>query len=173
MIYLAQWQINLFSILLLPPAAKLGQGNIFRSVCQEFCPRGGGCAWRGGVRQGGMHGGGGACMAGGHMHGRGVHAWQGVCMAGGYVWQGGMHGMGACVAGGMHSWYYETRSISGRYASYWNAFLLSFVFSLVALVGLFCFPLLFFHNLSNTQFIFCVRVCSHVTFFSPCPFFTP
>ena len=24
----------------LPPATKLGQGNIFRSVCQEFCPRG-------------------------------------------------------------------------------------------------------------------------------------
>ena len=23
-----------------PPAMKLGQGNIFRSVCQEFCPRG-------------------------------------------------------------------------------------------------------------------------------------
>ena len=23
--------------LLLPPATKLGQGNIFRSVCQEFC----------------------------------------------------------------------------------------------------------------------------------------
>ena len=25
----------------LPPATKLGQGNIFRSVRQEFCPRGG------------------------------------------------------------------------------------------------------------------------------------
>ena len=25
----------------LPPATKLGQGNIFRSVCQEFCPQGG------------------------------------------------------------------------------------------------------------------------------------
>ena len=24
----------------LPPATKLGQGNIFRSVCQEFCSRG-------------------------------------------------------------------------------------------------------------------------------------
>ena len=29
---------------LLPPATKLGQGNIFRSVCQEFCSRGGGSA---------------------------------------------------------------------------------------------------------------------------------
>ena len=28
---------------LLPAATKLGQGNIFTSVCQEFCPRGGGC----------------------------------------------------------------------------------------------------------------------------------
>ena len=28
-------------ISLLPPATKLGQGNIFSSVCQEFCPRGG------------------------------------------------------------------------------------------------------------------------------------
>ena len=26
-------------IFLLPPATKLGQGNIFRSVCQEFCSK--------------------------------------------------------------------------------------------------------------------------------------
>ena len=26
---------------LLPPATKLGQGNIFRSVCQELCSQGG------------------------------------------------------------------------------------------------------------------------------------
>ena len=59
----------------LPPAAKLGQGHIFRSVCQEFRPRGG------------------ACIAGGH-------AWQGACMAGGgaHAWQEGVHGGGACVA---------------------------------------------------------------------------
>ena len=29
---------------LLPPATKLRQGNIFRSVCQEFCSQGGGLA---------------------------------------------------------------------------------------------------------------------------------
>ena len=29
-------------VTLLPAATKLGQGNIFTSVCQEFCPRGGG-----------------------------------------------------------------------------------------------------------------------------------
>ena len=27
--------------ILLPAATKLGQGNIFTSVCQEFCPQGG------------------------------------------------------------------------------------------------------------------------------------
>ena len=26
---------------LIPPATKLGQGNIFSSVCQEFCSQGG------------------------------------------------------------------------------------------------------------------------------------
>ena len=40
-------------------------------------------------------------------------------MAGGHAWQG------VCVAGGgIHGRYYEIRSMSGRYASYWNAFLL-------------------------------------------------
>ena len=50
------------------------------------------------------------------MHGRGACV-VGACMA------GGVHGRG-------HAWhacpldrYYETRSMSGRYASYWNAFL--------------------------------------------------
>ena len=61
-----------------------------------------------------MHGGEG-------MHGRGGHAWQG-----GYAWQGGsVHGRGACVPQGYH----ETRSMSGRYASYWNAFLLQYCFN--------------------------------------------
>ena len=32
--------------MLLPPATKLGQGNIFKSVCQEFCPGGAGCLGR-------------------------------------------------------------------------------------------------------------------------------
>ena len=80
--------------------------------------QGGVCAWQGACVAGG------ACAAGGVcVHG----AWQGVCVAGGYAWQG------ACVAGGVHSRartlppppgrYYELRSMSGRYASYWNALL--------------------------------------------------
>ena len=62
-------------------------------------------------------------MAGGDMRGRGC-AWQG-----GHSWQEGMHGTGACMAEGMHgmhtptSRYYKIRSMSGQYASYWNAFL--------------------------------------------------
>ena len=58
--------------------------------------RGRGACVMGVCMEGGMHGGGG-------VHGRG------------YVWQGGVHGRG----GG------EIRSMSGRYASYWNAFLLN------------------------------------------------
>ena len=37
---------------------------------------------------------------------------------GGHAWQG------ACKEGGVRGRYYEMRSMSGRYASYWNAFLL-------------------------------------------------
>ena len=66
----------LLAFSLLPPATKLGQGNIFRSVCQEFCPQGGGHA----------------CVAGGRV-------WWGACMAGGLgVCVAG--GVGACVTGG-------------------------------------------------------------------------
>ena len=61
--------------LLLPPATKLGQGNVFTSICDSV--------------QGGM-----SCMAGGGMHGRGA------CMAGGVCVVGGVCGWGASVAGG-------------------------------------------------------------------------
>ena len=42
--------------LLLPPATKLGQGNIFRNVCQEFCSHPGAVhAGRYGQQAGGTH----------------------------------------------------------------------------------------------------------------------
>ena len=75
-------------------ATKLEQGNIFRSMCQEFCPQGE-HAWQvGHAWQRGMHGRG-ACMAGGGMHDRGACMVCGACMA------GGMHGRGACMVGGV------------------------------------------------------------------------
>ena len=70
-----------------------------------------------------------ACMVGGHawlggMCGRG-HVWLGGAWLEGHAWLGGMHGwgsvwQGACVVGGVVR---SIRSMSGRYASYWNAFL--------------------------------------------------
>ena len=125
-----------FQVFLLP-ATKLGQGNIFRSVCQQFCPQGGmrGCsgghAW--------FYSGGHAWFyLGGGMHG---FIW-GVCMVlfGGHAWfySVGVRGFiwGACVVlfrGGMRGFfsffgYNEIRSMSGWYASYWNAFLFSLFF---------------------------------------------
>ena len=99
--------------LLLPPAKKLEQGNIFRSVCQEFCPQGMACMAGGHVWQRG-------CVWQGGMYSRG-HEWWGCAWWGctwwwGCVhdrvcaWQGGMHGRGACVVGvcawqGGHTWH--------------------------------------------------------------------
>ena len=90
---------------------KLGQGNIFRSVCQEFCPQGP-CACQRGVCGRGMHGRGhalqGVCgggrvkisVHGGHACQRDVRG-RGACVAGGHAWQGGVHGgEGTCVAYG-------------------------------------------------------------------------
>ena len=98
---------------------------------------------------GGVHGCWGACVVAGVCVVAGCwgHAWlpgghaglQGECaLLGGHAWlPGGVHGcgghvwlLGACVvAGGMCGCrgacmgYDEIRSMSGRYASYWNAFL--------------------------------------------------
>ena len=133
---------------LLPPANEVCEGYVFTGVClstggrsgvcgcQGACMVAGGCVW---LQEGvhgcgvcvvgrGVHGCWGACMvAGGDMHG-----FQGVCVVVG----GGLHGCqwgGACVAargacvvvgGGACIGYDEIRSMSGRYASYWNAFFL-------------------------------------------------
>ena len=68
----------------------------------------------------------------GFIQGAGGHAWfylGGACMVlfGGHAWfyLGGVHGF---IWGGVHGFfsffgYNEIRSMSGRYASYWNAFL--------------------------------------------------
>ena len=131
---------------LLPPANEVWGKVIHMSVI--LFTGGGMCGRDGGVHGGrprvcavgGMYGRG---MCGGGMHGRG-HAWQG-CAWWGHVWQegmhvkGGMHGKGACVAGGcmvggMRGRYYEIRSMSGRYASYWNAFLFDLLLRLVSSV---------------------------------------
>ena len=114
-----------------------------------FCPQRG-HAWPGGMHGWGGCGFGGMCGCGG--------VWlQRACMAGGHAWwgvhggmcvAGGMHGRGACVAGGMcmpgvcmaggvrdmHTplgryYSYGIRSMTGRYASYWNAFLFDIEFS--------------------------------------------
>ena len=84
-----------------------------------------------------MRGGGGMCGVGVCVVGEGIRG-------GGHVWQGGMHGRGACVEGGLrgmhgrgHAWHahplgryygYGIRSMSMRYASYWNAFLFKIFF---------------------------------------------
>ena len=110
------------------PQTKFAKVMFLHLVCHSV--QGGGwglrgrvCAWQGACAWWG-----GACMAGGMcgrvggMCSRG-HAWWGaymvgVCMTGGHVWQGGVHAMHAPTR------HYDIgRSMRGRYASYWNAFL--------------------------------------------------
>ena len=117
-----------YHISLLPPATKLGQGNIFTPVYHSV-HRGGmcGCCW-GGVR--GCCWGGVWLLWGGHVW----LLWGGMhgCSQGRCVWLlwGGVCGCswGACVVapGGMRGIRWDTQilSMSRRYASCWNAFLL-------------------------------------------------
>ena len=99
---------------------------------------GGGHAWLlpgGGVR--GCSQGGGACVVAlGGVHGfiSGGHAW---FYSGGHVWfyLGGMRGFiwgGACMVFSVFFGYNEIRSMSGRYASYWNAFLYYILLSVLS-----------------------------------------
>ena len=112
------------SLTFLPPANVVCEGYIFTGVCHSV------------NRGGGVHG-----------FIWGEHAWfylgvvrgfiWGACMVlfGGRAWfySGGVHGfiwggMRGFIWGGMHGFfsffgYNEIRSMSGRYASYWNAFL--------------------------------------------------
>ena len=76
----------------------------------------------------------GVCVVAGGMcdcqRGACVVAGEACMVAGGGAWLlGGMHGCGGgmCGCGGACIGYDEIRSMSGRYASYWNAFLFSTV----------------------------------------------
>ena len=58
----------------------------------------------------------------------------GACMTEGRAWQGGVCGRGAPP-----SRYYEIRSMSARYASYWNSFfLLKILYLIVVCTIVFC-----------------------------------
>ena len=69
----------------------------------SVCPQGGICACQG------------VWVAGGHSW------WMGACVAGLGMYDRGCVGGGGVAPSGR---YHEIRSMSGRYASYWNAFLL-------------------------------------------------
>ena len=120
---------------LLPASTKLGQGNIFTSVCQEFCPRGvgwgGGWGWGEGVCLS-------ACW---DTPPRSRHP-PGAETPPGSRPPGSRHPPGADTPRSRHPPRADTppradppgadtpseancsiRSMSGRYASYWNAFL--------------------------------------------------
>ena len=97
---------------------------------------------------GGVHGcsRGHVCLLPGGVHGcsGGVHAWllwwgvcgcsRGACVVapGGHAWL--LRGHAWLLLGGMHGiqWDKEIQSMSGRYASYWNAFLLESVITIFA-----------------------------------------
>ena len=88
---------------------KLREGNVFTSVCQEFCPRAGGRA----------------CQAPRHAHplpckSPAIHAPSSIIHALHHARSPAIHAPPAPHPPGC----YEMRSMSGRYASYWNAFLL-------------------------------------------------
>ena len=114
----------------------------------------GGHTWRGACMSG-RHAWQGACMAGepcvgGGMHGGGMHG-RGACVAGVCVWQEGMHGRG----GRGCAWQGDMRgiwSMSGWYASYWNASLLLYYFGQTFLY--------FFQTLET--------ICNIVVYGKPC-----
>ena len=120
---------------LLPPANEVCKGYVFTDVCLSTGGmRGGGRVWLGGVCAWLWGDGGPAWLPGGTcMVARG-HAWLpgGICGFWGCAWLlgacmvvGGMCGCQGdmCGCGGACVGYDEIRSMSGRYASYWNAFL--------------------------------------------------
>ena len=101
----------------------------------------------------------------------GGRAWHGGVYSGGHAWQGGhawsgvmcdrgvMHGRG-----GVHGRYYEIRSMSGRYATYWNAFLFKYdVFGIDGVGSELCRCLLPPGNKvwGKVMFYTCLSFCPH------------
>ena len=112
----------------LPPATKLGQGNIFRSVCQEFCSQGGvapsmHCRWY-------------PSMPCSRSRGRGWYP-SVPCRFPGPHPGGKLRGIWPVVSPGPHQGVSIPACTEadppdgyccGRYASYWIAFLFYFTF---------------------------------------------
>ena len=108
--------------LYLPPETKLGQGNMFRSVCQEFCPRGGSPGPHPGSRLGDLQ----AHTGGGEVGGL-AGGYPGLHLGGGAP---GPHlgGFQAQAPGGVSQHALRQTPQADGYccgwnASYWNAFL--------------------------------------------------
>ena len=101
---------NQDSLVLLPPATKLGQGNFLTGVCDSV---NGGCFFLGG------------CLL------WGVSALGGVSAPGGCLLPWGVSARGVSAPWG--AWWSPPRDgyCCWRYASYWNAFLLTKIFSVV------------------------------------------
>ena len=118
-----------------PPANEVCEGYV--SVHR------GGRAWHGGLCGGGVHGRG-SSVAGG-MSGGG-HVWRGVCMVGGVHGKGEGHARRGSTHHPSGRYYgYGIRSMSGRYTSYWNAFLLYLLIPISQgkpLLNIWCIPTL-------------------------------
>ena len=134
------------SRLFVPPATKLGQGNVFTGVCDSVnrgCLLPGGCLLRGCLvrwgwcllPRGGACSGGwclfrGCLLSGGGVCSQGVSALGGGVCSGGCLLSGGWCLLPGVSAPGGGAWWRPPRDghCCGRYASYWNAFLLHFTF---------------------------------------------
>ena len=112
--YASYWNAFLFRDVITARKQSLGQGNIFTPVCHSVHRGEGACVVARGmcmVAPGAGGVGGCACLL------RGGHAW---FYLGGHAW---FYSGGACVVFSVFFRYNEIRSMSGWYASYWNAFL--------------------------------------------------
>ena len=97
----------------LPSANEVSEGCVFTSVCQSFCSQGGWCASRG------------ICIQRWGCTFRGGSASRGVSIKGGSAFRGVLHlgEVSAFRIGAGVGRNYATRSMRGRYRSYWNVFL--------------------------------------------------